>query len=379
MGNFTPLDNEALDGTEQSMAFRNSGTIRTMPPQEHPLQKPGTHEGTPLVSVASEDSLASAGGCVKARMLMSIMLMTGIANVYTMRANLSAAVVPMQKQYGWSNATQGIVLSSFFWGYILFQIPGALLSAKYGGKQVFGLGVFGTAVLTLLLPVCADRLWLLLVLRALMGFCESVTYPAMNALFIQWVPSTERSLHVALGNAGAYLGNAIAFPISGFIIDLHKDEDDISTTWPWVFYVFGIAGCVWFVLWEVIAASSPKQSRWICEDEITYIEAHTGQDANMSAKKVQVPKSPSPPWVAFLSSVPAWAIYVNHFANNFCVYTLMTYLPKYMDEVLGFDLTESGGIAVIPYAAQFVLMLASGSLADHLIKNKMSGMPFMFV
>eukprot|EP01061_Rhynchopus_euleeides_P001435 TRINITY_DN11013_c0_g2_i3.p1 TRINITY_DN11013_c0_g2~~TRINITY_DN11013_c0_g2_i3.p1 ORF type:complete len:531 (+),score=183.03 TRINITY_DN11013_c0_g2_i3:48-1595(+) len=361
MGKFT--QDPRLSVADMSMAVVKVGSA-----EEHAAE-----ERLSLVSKGrSCDDMQHAGGCLKARIVMSILLMTGIGNVYTMRANLSAAVVPMQKEYGWSNATQGIVLSSFFWGYILFQIPGALLSAKYGGKQVFGLGILGTAVTTLLLPLVASRLWLLLVLRAVMGLCESVTYPAMNALFTTWVPSTERSLHVSMGNAGAYLGTAIAFPISGIIIDIHKDADDVSTTWPWVFYVFGILGCVWFVLWEIFAASSPEQSRWITEDEVAYISATRGQDADVRVKKNDVPKSASPPWISFLLSVPAWAIYINHFANNFCVYTLMTYLPKYMDEVLGFNLSESGGIAVIPYILQFILMLCSGVCADHLIKTKLT-------
>ena len=330
-------------------------------------------EKTPLMtSVVDVDKLKDAGGPLKNRMMIAILLMTGIANVYMMRVNLSAAVVPMQKKYGWSNSTQGIVLSSFFWGYILFQIPGALLSAKYGGKQVFGLGVFGTAIMTLLLPLCADRLWLLLVVRAVMGFCESVTYPAMNALFTKWVPSTERSFIVSFCNAGAYFGTAIAFPVSGLLIDIHKDEHGVSTTWPWVFYLFGAVGVLWFFFWELLGASSPEESRWITEDEKVYIQATASQDADQQVTKSVVERSESPPWKGFLTSTAAWALYINHFSNNFCVYTLMTYLPKYMDEELDFSLKDAGGIAVIPYCLQFVLSLCSGWTADFLIATRYS-------
>ena len=49
------------------------------------------------------------------RYLVTFFLFSGLANVYALRANLSVAVEPMQQIYGWSNATQGWVLSSFFW------------------------------------------------------------------------------------------------------------------------------------------------------------------------------------------------------------------------------------------------------------------------
>jgi len=48
---------------------------------------------------------------------------------------------------------QGIVLSSFFYGYVTTQIPGGMLAEKFGGKRLLLFGVFWTALLTILTPV----------------------------------------------------------------------------------------------------------------------------------------------------------------------------------------------------------------------------------
>ena len=55
----------------------------------------------------------------------------------------------------WDKTTQGWVLSSFFYGYIITQIPGGYLSGRFGGKRVMLVGMLVYALVTLLTPVAA--------------------------------------------------------------------------------------------------------------------------------------------------------------------------------------------------------------------------------
>ena len=55
----------------------------------------------------------------------------------------------------WDKTTQGWVLSSFFYGYIVTQIPGGYLSGRFGGKRVMLVGMLVYALVTLLTPVAA--------------------------------------------------------------------------------------------------------------------------------------------------------------------------------------------------------------------------------
>jgi MFS family permease len=164
---------------------------------------------------------------IRKRHILTLMIHLGLANVYAMRVNLSLAVDAMQDRFHWSNLTQGYVLSSFFWGYLFGQIPGGYMAIKYGGKHVFGTGILCTAIFTLLLPLCAPNLSVLYTLRAVMGLCESVTFPAAYVMASHWFPSKERSQLLATMTAGAYIGTAIAFPISGMIVDWNKDDQGI--------------------------------------------------------------------------------------------------------------------------------------------------------
>ena len=50
-------------------------------------------------------------------------------------------------------------------------------------------------------------------------------------------------------------------------------------------------------------------------------------------------------------------------------YTLLTYLPKFLKEVLDFDTKKGAGVAVIPYIAMFVCAVGSSKMSDWLVKK----------
>lgn len=87
----------------------------------------------------------------KRRYTVVFMAFFGFFNVYALRVNLSVAIVAMvekrnitlgngtmvQEQYfDWNSKQQGLVLSSFFYGYILTQFAGGFLAGKIGGHLV---------------------------------------------------------------------------------------------------------------------------------------------------------------------------------------------------------------------------------------------------
>lgn len=46
------------------------------------------------------------------------------------------------------------------------------------------------------------------------------------------------------------------------------------------------------------------------------------------------------PWRAIVTSGPLWAIVVAHFSYNWTFYTLLTLLPTYMNDILGFSIQQ---------------------------------------
>ena len=179
---------------------------------------------------------------------------------------------------------------------------------------MFGLGVCATAILTLMLPASAPNLDSLLLLRALMGLCEACTFPAANVLFSEWFPAKERSFLLTLVYSGSYLGQAIAYPLSVYFINLRHNKDNVSVSWPLVFYFFGALGIAWFLCWRLLIYSTPDLDPTISSEERAYIKCTSKQDADVVLQKVAVTRSPHPPWRGFFTCPAAWALYLNHFA-----------------------------------------------------------------
>lgn len=55
----------------------------------------------------------------------------------------------------WPKDVQGLILSAYFYGYILMQIPGGWLSFKFGGRIILAISMAIGSAFTLLIPVSA--------------------------------------------------------------------------------------------------------------------------------------------------------------------------------------------------------------------------------
>jgi ACS family sodium-dependent inorganic phosphate cotransporter len=256
-------------------------------------------------------------------------------------------------------SAQGLILSSFYWGYVITHLPGGMLAERFGGKYSLGLGILSTAIFTLLTPVVVK--WGehtgLIVLRVLMGLGEGTTFPALNAMLAQWTPPEERSIIGSMVFAGAQLGTVLANSLSGLI--LHH------TTWPTVFYVFGAIGLLWFLVWVLICYNNPYEHPFISERELKYLHERMNEHTHA--------KPPPVPWRHMLTSAPVWALIAAQIGHDWGFFTMVTDLPKYMSSVLHYSIKDNGFVSSLPYLLMWFCSLGSSWLADWMItRNIMS-------
>lgn len=319
-----------------------------------------------MQSVENEEVIETRPFWLKRRYLVVLMAFFGFFNVYSLRVNLSVAIVSMteiknitlgngtiiqEQAFNWTSTQKGLILSSFFYGYITTQLIGGVIAAKIGGNRIFGIGIGMTAILTLLTPVAAKtHLYVLLAIRVIEGVFEGVTFPSIHSVWSRWAPPLERSRMASIAYAGNYAGTVIAMPASGLLAAAYG--------WESVFYVFGAIGVAWLILWMIIVRKCPENDRFIKEEEKRYIVSKLGNNHHSQTKHI------SPPWKAMLTSAPVWAIVASHCAENWGFYTLLTQLPTFLSNVFDFHLEKTGFLSAVPYLTMGLLLFVSGYMAD---------------
>jgi len=85
--------------------------------------------------------------------------------------------------YVWDAKMQGYILSSFFYGYVLTQIPFGILAKKYGAKYFLGVGMLVNSLFGLLVPVGSSGgiAWLIVV-RFIQGLGEVSVHKCFKKL-----------------------------------------------------------------------------------------------------------------------------------------------------------------------------------------------------
>jgi len=274
---------------------------------------------------------------------------------YIDRVNISVAIIPMATDLGLTPESQGRVLASFFLGYLLLQLAGGLLADRFGAKMVLGAGVLVWSLFTLLTPPAAYLgFGVLIAARILMGMGEAVTFPSIYTLYSRWVPLKERARAVALANSGIPLGTVFALVVTPYIVE--------SFGWEWAFYLFGVVGVFWYLLWQAQVTSKPADHPAVTEAELADIA--DGVTPQTEAQKV--------PWRALFTSMPVWAIIITHFCNNWSLYVLLSWLPTFVNQGLGVDYSAVGWVTMIPHIASFLFLNIAGNVADRLISAGMA-------
>jgi MFS family permease len=237
----------------------------------------------------------------------------GFFVVYALRINLSVAVIDIALQYKWDSAYTGIVLSSFFYGYLCTQVVGGSLAEKYGAKWV-------TNYMLLFVHLCSSGLLCWCICHRTNDHCNSIgcefsffahwcssfrrsfrskfhhsikwhpnpqmqamTYPAMHAMIGAWAHPNERTQFATVIYAGAFVGTVVSLPLSGALC-----ASSFLGGWPSVFYMFGSVSMLWCVAWAFLVQSRPADDPRVPPAELAYIQFGQAEQQQNSASKRQV-------------------------------------------------------------------------------------------
>ena len=249
---------------------------------------------------------------------------------------LGLVAVPMMDELGLTPNQFGDVGSGFFWLFAIGGVLGGFLANRFkAGALITGM-VLIWSVSQLPIGYTAS-ISVIIICRAVLGAAQGPAWPvAVHALY-KWFPNDRRNLPISIVAQGSTVGMVAA----GILIPL------ISAKWGWRanFVALAVIGCLWALIWLVVAEEGEEDSEDAGADSVALSYAH----------------------LLFDRSVLGCAI--THFVGYWSLALTLTWLPAYFQRGLGFGGIASGWLysSVVALMIPFGIGLAWGS--EHLLKR----------
>ncbi len=275
---------------------------------------------------------------VRKRNLILALLFLGWALGNLDRYIMNYAVLAITEDLNLSASSTGILLSSFFAGYALMQLPGGWLADRFGARKVLIASVILWSIFTGLTGA-AWSLVSMVIIRFLFGIGEGGFQPSSSKIISQIFPEEmrARAMSIMLSSGGII---ALIIPVLSV---------GLLTTigWRTTFIAIGLVGIV-------IAAYY-----WY------YIKLPN--DVEKTNKQNKIVQRGS---FKQLFKTP---LMLNLFIAYFSLYAvnwgLATWIPTYLVNVRGLNLVSLGWLQTIPGVAQLLGIFISGYLIDKLSKG----------
>lgn len=253
---------------------------------------------------------------------------------YIDRGNLATAAPLMQDELHLSTSQLGILLSAFYYGYVVCMPAMGWLAERYGAQRVLAAGVGIWSIATLMTGF-AGSFATLLALRVLLGVGESVAFPCASKVLAHAVDTSRLGVANGVLSFGYLLGPAVGTLLGGYLMTVFG--------WRPVFIVFGTLSLLWLWPWRRMKMGTPAA-------------------AHPSSAESQ------PSFAQVLRRRELWGASLGHFASNYGYYFIVSWLPFYLVKSRGFSMGSMVAIASWAYLLNALSALAMGWLADRWIR-----------
>lgn len=276
---------------------------------------------------------------------VGLLLAVGLFVAYLDRSNLSIGIHGVARDLGFEGdafpATSSLMLTAFLWGYLISNLLGGVLTARFDAKWILLVTVLGYSVCTLLIGFSQD-VTMLIVLRVGVGIFEGFYWPQQFRLAKEWFDESEMSRASAMIQ---YYGQYFALALGFFVMTPVYAVLD----WRPLFWILGSVGIVIIVpLYAIYLRSRPGAPRF-------------------APIRVVAAKDDAAPRERFaFSMLGGWKfilIVFSYFTNGMLFWGITLFLPQ---TVATFELnpTLSGLAAATPYLVSLVLTIPMIAISD---------------
>ena len=252
---------------------------------------------------------------------------------------MNYAVVSITGDLQLDASSTGIILSAFFLGYAIMQIPGGWLADKFGAKRILLTAVIMWSIFTGLTAI-AWSLTAMIVIRFLFGIGEGGFQPASSKIIATIFPKEERGRAMSIMLTSGGIVSLIVPLLAAYLLG--------TIGWRMMFIIIGAIGAIIaYLYWKYIQL--PKSE--------TVDAAETG---NLAVK------------VGFkelLKTPLMWNLIIAYFCIYAVNWGLVSWIPTYLQKNRGLDLMSIGWAQTIPAITTIIGVYGSGYIIDKLPKG----------
>lgn len=268
---------------------------------------------------------------------------------YIDRNNAGFAKIEMTAALGMTEAAFGLAAGIFFIGYLLFEVPSNLLLEKFGARKWIARIMLSWGIVAVLTAFVQDATQFG-VIRFILGVAEAGFFPGVLLYLTLWFPREYRTQVLVIFSLSNPLANAIAAPLSGWIMGLHGMWG--LEGWQLVFILEGIPAVL--LAFAVLAwlPNSPKDAKWLTADERAWITdslAREQADTESRHGKVRLRE--------VFSNGKLWALILLFFGIVFGAYGLGIWLPTIVKAMGDFTIGTTGWLVAIPNLCAALVMI----------------------
>ena len=271
------------------------------------------------------------------------------------RVNISYAALTMKQDLGWlTPEIYGAGASIFFFGYLLLEIPGSLIAARFSASKWIARIMFTWGLVCCFMAFMSTQFEFYLC-RFLLGASEASLYPVIySVLFPRWFMGKERARATSYMLTSLLLANIIGAPLSGVLLSTSIIG---LAGWQELFILEAVPALLFAVFFFFFVPDRPAQASWLTDEEKAYLSKAYEEEraAMLKKKKYSVLKAFRDPKVLrlcviyFLWVVGFWGFYF--------------WMPTVLKNLSGWSTSLIGGAIAIPMMAALVVQLVIGHTA----------------
>src|ERR1700739_2041467 len=171
-----------------------------------------------MASAATEPDVAQrARSRTAARLLPFLFVLDIIA--FLDRMNVGAAALQMPGDLGFNDRVVGLGAGMFFIGYVVLEIPGALIAERGSARRWIARIMISWGIVTALMAFIHTAREFYLV-RFLVGAAEAGFLPAVLVYVSHWFRYRDRAKAIAVFYAANPLSYVIGSPLAGLLLGI---------------------------------------------------------------------------------------------------------------------------------------------------------------